>query len=433
MSNFKKLYEIPKPFSQILLNEFRINIQSYFKGSCNMQKQPKKSETFIPFKTLSLSFLFFITSCQHHSPGPEINEATRIPSSEQNCAEIISSFYQKQDLNRIQSRIKATKNDPHKFLRSFPPHFYKIADDLKLESLLGDVYKHKSVIGGDVHVENFGVRKFKDQHRLLINDFDDLSEGNTVLDLVRLLTSMKFTGHDVDKKFVKKFLKRYLEGAQGEKENFSKVTEEFFKEAKKNKSRISKNKIDVVTKKFIKKREPSFEMSKAEIDFWKKEIKEYGELKDSYKYIKESGGSGGLDRYELLVEKEGELIWLEVKEWETPGINAGLGTKAPSFEKRLGHVLKYDQPEIPATTFKYNHKVFFLREINEGHVGLALDVIKKKEMEDLYLDEAYALGNFHRTFNISKQYIKDIEEIDRDNLLEAVEKVHDEVSSFIEK
>lgn len=394
----------------------------------------KKSSFTLPIRSLSLSLLILLGSCQHHSPISTEAEFSRYPSSDDpSCAEMISSFYQKQDMNRIHSRIKATKNDPHKFLRSFPPHFYKIADDLKLESLLGDVYKHKSVIGGDVHVENFGVRKFQDEYRLLINDFDDLSEGNTILDAVRLLTSMKFTGHDVDKKFVKKFLDRYLEGIKGKKANFSEVTEEFFKQAKKTKSRISKKKIDIENKKFIKKREPSFDMTKAEIAFWKKEIKEYGELKDSYKYIKESGGSGGLDRFELLVEKDGELIWLEVKEWETPGINAGLGTKAPSFDKRLAHVLKYDRPEIPATTFQYKNKTFFLREIHEGHIGLSLDEIKKKQMEDLYLDEAYALGFFHRTFNISPQYLKGLEELDRDDLLKAVEIVHDEVSAFIEK
>ncbi len=391
----------------------------------------KKITTILPLKTFSLCVFIFLGGCQHNSI--EMQHITRTPSSDKSCAELISSFYRNQDMDRIQSRIKATKNDPHKFLRSFPPHFYKIADELKFESILGDVYRHKSVIGGDIHVENFGVRKFKDEYRLLINDFDDLSEGNTILDVVRLLTSMKFTGHDVDKKFVKKFLERYLEGAKGKKENFSKTTAEFFKQAKKTKSRISKNKIDIEAKKFIKKREPSFEMNKSEISFWKKEIKEYGELKDSYKYIKESGGSGGLDRYELLVEKNGELIWLEVKEWETPGINAGQATSAPSFEVRLGHVLKYDQPEIPATIFNYNKKTFFLREIHESHIGLALDDIKKKDMEELYLDEAYALGNFHRTFNISDQYIKDVEKIDRDNLLEVVEKVHDEVISYIDK
>lgn len=382
-------------------------------------------------KTLTL--LLVISSCQHQSSISTPHEPVRVPSSDPTCAEIISSFYSKQDMERIHSRIKATKKDPHKFLRSFPPHFYKLADELKLEAMLGDVYKHKSVIGGDIHVENFGVRKFKDEYRLLVNDFDDLSEGNTILDIVRLLTSMKFTGHDVDKKFVKKFLERYLEGARGKKENFSKVTDEFFKEAKKTKSRVSKKKIDLEAKKFIKKREPSFDMTKAEITFWKKEIKEYGELHDSYKYIKESGGSGGLDRYELLVEKDGELMWLELKEWEIPGINAGLGTKAPTYDKRLAHVLRYDQPEIPANTFKYNNKTFFLREIHEGHIGLTLDVIKKKQMEDLYLDEAYALGNFHRTFEVSEQYLKEIEELDREDLLKAVETVHDEVSSFIDK
>lgn len=383
---------------------------------------------------ISASLVIIASSCQHSpSPFTPTHHVLRTPSntSDQNCAEIIQSFYKKQDMKRILSRIEATNNDPHRFLRSFPPHFYKISDDLKLSNLLGDVYKHQTVIGGDVHVENFGIRKFNNEYKLLINDFDDLSFGNTILDVVRLLTSIKFTGHKVDKKFVKDFSQRYIEGLQGKKENYSKVTLEFFKEAKKNKSRISEKKIDIKAKKFIKKREPSFDMTSAEITFWKNEIKNYGELVDSYKYIKESGGSGGLDRYELLVEKDGELIWLEVKEWETPGINAGLKTKPPTYPTRLSHVLKYDQPEIPATTFKYNGKVFFLREIHEGHVGISLTEIKKKEMEELYLDEAYVLGDFHRVFNASSDYLNDFKDLDKDDLREAVELVHGEVSRFI--
>lgn len=393
-----------------------------------------KSKPTVILSATGFLMLVLLQSCQHNSYQNSKISSLRSPSSEQSCTDLISNFYHNQDKARIQSRIKATKNDPHKFLRSFPPYFYKLTDELKLESILGDIYKHKSVIGGDIHVENFGIRKFKDEYRLLVNDFDDLSEGNTILDLVRLLSSMKFTGHDVDKKFTKKFLERYLEGAKGKKEHFSKVTEKFFKDAKKTKSRVSDKKINIEEKKFIKKREPSFEMTKAEVSFWKKEISDYGELRDSYKYIKESGGSGGLDRYELLIENSnGELIWIEIKEWDTPGINAGLGTKAPTYDKRLSYVLKYDQPEILANTFSYNKKTFFLREIHEGHIGLSLTEIKKKEMEDLYLDEAYALGAFHRTFEVSDQYLKEISEIDREALLEAVDKIHDQFSQLIEK
>lgn len=366
---------------------------------------------------------------------PKINQRhLRSPASqEDSCAHLLLGFYKNQDLERMQSRIAATKKDPHKFYRSFPPLYFKIVEDLDLENDLGEIYKFKSVIGGDVHVENFGVRPFKLKPKLLINDFDDLSEGHTVMDVVRLLTSMKLSGFDVDKKFIRKFMERYLEGLKGEKENFSEATLRFFKENKKAK-RINKKKIDIDAKKFTsKKREPFFDMTEQEIVDWKKIMTPYGKVVDHYKYIKESGGSGGLDRFELLIEKDGELFWVEAKEWDLPGINAGLQTKPPSYKKRIEYVHRYDQPEFVSQTASYNGKTFFLREINDSHIGVSLDEISSKEMKDLYLDEAYALGEFHRTFMEDQHYIAAAKNLSEDKLKPAIEKVYEEILAYLEK
>ena len=140
--------------------------------------------------------------------------------------------------------------------------------------------------------------------------------------------------------------------------------------------------------KFVKekRREPSFEMTSYEEESWKELILPKGKLVDQYKYIKESGGSGGLDRFELLIEKDGQLIWLEAKEWEVSGVNVGLKTEPPSFERRLKHVLVYDQPQMPSFTINYNDKTFFIREINASHIGLTIDGLSKSEMKDMFLD-----------------------------------------------
>lgn len=385
---------------------------------------------------LIVSILSYTAYQIYKIPSPQSFKSQmseRMPASEENsCAHALLPFYKNQDLDRMKSRITATKKDPHKFYRSFPPLYFKIIEDLNLEQDLGSVFKHQSVIGGDVHVENFGVRPFKGKLKILVNDFDDLSEGHTVMDVIRLLTSMKLSGYDVDKKFVKAFMERYLEGLRSEKENFSEATMRFFKTAKKGK-RIDKKKIDIEAKVFLKKREPSFDMTDKEVKDWKKLIAPYGEVVDHYKYVKESGGSGGLDRFELLIEKDGELFWLEAKEWDVPGINAGLGTTPPTYQKRIAYVHKYDQPEFPSQIAKYNNKDFFIREINDSHTGLSLDEIKKSEMKDLYLDEAYALGDFHRTFDASKEYISDIKNLKASSLEDAVNKVYEEILAYVEK
>jgi hypothetical protein len=162
-------------------------------------------------------------------------------------------------------------------------------------------------------------------------------------------------------------------------------------------------------------------------------MKPYGKIVDHYKYIKATGGSGGLDRYELLIEKDGELFWIEVKEWDTPGINAGLYTKAPSYEDRIKYVQKYDQPEIISDKIEFNGKTFFIREINDSHIGVAIDDLKANEMKDMYLDEAYALGFFHHTFSSSQQYRSEIENIDDELIFDVVDQVYEKFISFTEK
>ncbi len=353
-------------------------------------------------------------------------------ASDSNCTELISSFYNKQELDLIESRIEAVKHDPHKFYRSFPPLYFKIVEDLKINNLIKNLYKHKGVIGGDVHVENFGVRKFKDEYRLLINDFDDLSTGPLILDPIRHLTSIQLSGLDINKKFIRKYFKRYLEGLNAAKENYADVTLDFFKEAKKS-NRISKKKINLKKMIFLEKRTPNFDLSEKELNHWTKVMKPYGKIVDHYKYIKATGGSGGLDRYELLIEKDGELFWLEVKEWDTPGINAGLGTKAPSYSDRIKYVQKYDQPEIISNKADFNGKTFFIREINDSHIGVAIDDLKAKEMKDMYLDEAYALGFFHHTLETPQQYKAEIENIDDEAIYDIVDQIYQKFLNFTEK
>ncbi len=378
---------------------------------------------------LSLS----LTSCQHGSTFDREVAKREISNDARSCMQLMSTFYNNQNMERITSRIEATKYDAHKFLRSFPPYYYKLAEDLNLRSILGDVYQYRSVIAGDPHVENFGVRSFNGELRILINDFDDLSEGNTILDVVRLLTSMKLSGHKVDKKFTEKFIKRYVEGLELKKEKYSKVTEKFFKEAKKNKPRVATKKYDPKTKKFLSKREPAEDVEVSDFEFLKEAFKPFGEVRDAYKYVKEGGGSGGLDRFELLIEKEGEFIWVEVKEWDTPGINAGLLTTPPSHQKRLEYVLKYDQPELPISTINFQGKIFQVREVSERHVDITLDNIKKSDIENLYLDLAYALGRFHHTFDVNEKYIASLSETKSDDIHEAVKKVTSSIEEVVEK
>lgn len=360
-----------------------------------------------------------------------VNQAERFPAGKDvKCAEMLNDFYKDQDHDRMISRVKATKKDPHKFYRSFPPLYYKLIKDLDLESELGPIMKEETFIGGDVHIENFGVRPFKKEWRFLINDFDDLAFGPSILDVVRLLTSIKLSGFKVNKEFIADFLKAYKSGLKGESYEFSKNTKKVFREAL-NEPRLSLKKFDPKTKKFLKKREPNFEMSKLEFDFFHDEFSKFGKVVDGYKYIKESGGSGGLDRFELLIERKGEFVWLEVKEWDTAGYYSGTGLPPISNQERLKAVLKYDQPEVKGQIIEFQGKEFFVREINDQHIGLTIDDLSEKELFQLFLDEAYALGQFHQIFGASKNYMTLLDQIKSGKLKDIVESIHDKMASYL--
>ena len=382
-------------------------------------------------KMIVLSQLVLSCATQRPNMVERLPAGKKAKSGRSECADVISSFYQSQSQARIESRIAATKGDAHKFYRSFPPLYFKILEELGIEGEFAELYKVKGVIGGDVHVENFGVRKFKGELKLLINDFDDLTEGPVFADVLRLLTSMRLAGADIDKEFVKQFLKRYEEGLVGAPENFSKGTKKFFKESEEA-PRLNPKKASAKTKKFLEKREPSFDMTDEEIKNWKSIMKDVGTVVDHYKYVKESGGSGGLDRFELLVElKSGELVWLEAKHWETAGYNAAIAGKAPTAAKRLQHVLKYDQPEIPITVKQYDKKPFLIREINDSHVGLTIDDFGKKDLDQIYFDEAYALGYFHRVHQTPETYRGLVRQVKPKDIADFVEKIKDEIKDFV--
>ncbi len=377
---------------------------------------------------ITFSILFGLISC---SQIPNQSSIERLPSSKhEKCAEMLGDFYKDQDKDRMISRVKATKKDPHKFYRSFPPLYYKLVKDLNFEKELGPIFKEETFIGGDVHIENFGVRPFKKEWRLLINDFDDFAYGPTILDPIRLLTSIKLSGFKVNKEFIQEFLRVYKLGLKGESFEFSKNTRKIFKNALKE-SRLSPKKFDPISKKFLKKREPNFEMTDLEMKFFIDEFSKFGKVVDGYKYVKESGGSGGLDRYELLIERNNEFVWLEVKHWDVAGFFTGSNLPSISNQERLKAVLKYDQPEIKARIVEFNDKEFFVREINDSHLSLTIDDLDEAELRAMFLDEAYALGQFHRTFGAQKSYLDELDQLKNGKIKDIVESLYEKMVSYL--
>ncbi len=368
--------------------------------------------------------VFFLLFSLVFLSGPQLERETvqkdpngqRNPAAEKNCADIIATFYSKERNHRfLETRIASAKTDLHLFYRSFPPLFYKMAEDLKWKNHFKKVSETVAVMAGDAHMENFGLRYHNGDLRLSVNDFDDVTNGPVFMDVLRLLGSANLAGVDVDEKLIDDVLKSYRKGLKEKEWTYSSSVEDLFKKSVKA-DELDKKYIDQKNARFLAKKTPATDIQKSELEKWENVFKDIGEIKDSYLYIKQNGGSAGLKRFQFLLEKDGKLTWIEAKEWSRPSYNAGTvvtNSAVPSDLKRFEMISTYDQPNVPSRMAKINGTTFFIRQIDDRQKGVSLADLSAKKMEDVLNDEAYSLGVFHSTF---LSHSKDFENIVEQNV-----------------
>jgi hypothetical protein len=355
------------------------------------------------------------------------NRKTASLEESRSCIETLKTFYPNQKEVFIDQRITSTKKNAHKFYRSFPPLYHLVMEKQEWNSSFKEISKIFSVMGGDTHIENFGIRFFNGVPRLSINDFDDLTRGPIFFDVVRLFTSARLAGVKVKKGMIEEALAAYIKGLKGKEHEYSKEVEKLIQEAT-NTDEINPKAIDAFTQKFIKRKGDGQSLTTNQKNNWSKALSEKGTVTDSYFYSKDTGGSAGLERYELLVETVNGLKWLEAKEWSIPSFNVGSQTKAPSDYQRISWIKEYDHPEVNPEIVKINSKTFFIRHIDHRQIGIALKDNHREEIEEALNDEFYALGVFHATFLDKKSdYLNELNKISPKELKDFVETIKDDI------
>lgn len=353
------------------------------------------------------------------------NVAARFPASvntSSSCYQMLASFYDADRNKILKTRIENTSSDVHMFYRSFPPLFYKLAEECNWRTKFSSISSFLSVMAGDAHMENFGLKFFNKKLRLSVNDYDDLTYGPPFLDVLRLIVSARLAKADMDKNLLEDVLKSYKRGLKGKAVEYSKATRNLIALSEKQ-DRMDPELIDLNLKVFKKKKEPNSPLDSDVTKRWQKALSEFGTISDSYLFVKQNGGSAGLMRYQFLMEKDGELSWIEAKEWTGPSYNMASETPAPSNLKRYNAIVTYDKPFVSPRLAVLNSKTFYLRNIDARQLGITIADLKKSELQDVLLDEAYALGDFHRTFlpNV-KDYTKvlenDVHKSDLEDFLE---------------
>lgn len=409
-----------------------------------------KTLIYIPALLVLSIFYSRIVVLSPENVTEKIKSNLRAPASvleeDNSCMRLIASFYPEQSKEMIKSRIDAVENF-HSFYRSFVPLFYKVVKDEKKMKKMSDLSKYVSTIGGDVHVENFGfVVDDKKNVVLSLNDFDDTTEGEVYLDVLRHFISSSVVTKDID---WKDYLKAYEKGIKNEKYKYSFNTEKKINSTLEDTEKVLEETIgNVAPVKFQKFKKPKRSLTNEESSLLKKTLnRKYPQIEiyDQYARIKEDGGSAGMLRYELLVRltPKDKITWIDVKETGVSSYDKVFTDqqKISSFDSRLNHLKEniFDGNINNAVdVIDIGKKEFSLRKMDNFAIGVSLKKIDEADYGDVILDEAYALGRIHstslraRSFD-PESYVNDWEKISSKDLKEVSNSLRDELEKLYKK
>ena len=153
---------------------------------------------------------------------------------------------------------------------------------------------------------------------------------------------------------------------------------------------------------------------------------------DLVETTKQGGGSGGLQRYEVLALNESqELIHLELKEEINPAIYPMATATIPDVRTKIEEALSFEQGPTSSPYYgvtEVNGRSFLIRPRFSGNIGITLNDQKNiSDNRDIILHEAYRLGQIHSQSLTDKlsSYIKSASEIKTHDLEAEVDRFVD--------
>lgn len=348
-------------------------------------------------------------------------------------------LYTSQNKEMLLIRIE-NASDKHKFLRSFIPYYYQRAYEVR-ETL--PVYfrlsGHRGQIVGDAHVENFGfLINNKGKPKFTMNDFDDAADAPLFLDVLRLSQSASYVS---DLKQAKA-LDAYKKGLMGKSKDFSpytrKLEEKSLKASAASKAEYSMTKEGP---RFSKKSEPFYPINSHEEIFIQDALqKKYGPIKlhDSYRTMKESGGSAFGTRYHALAEVNGKIHFIEFKEIMEGGVVRNWTKTSVTEQQRVENAMNTllaGEMKDYLDVVTLNQKPYQIRFKLEGNKSIDLGKVEKSGMNEVIEDEFFLLGQIHRTSlggtdAAISPYLKDLKKIKTEEWEESVNIMKKEIKNI---
>lgn len=309
----------------------------------------------------------------------------------------------------FETKWKASRSDSAlMFFRAYPGGYHKdFAANLK-GSARSKIPAGTGLCFGDPHPDNFGFLKFDSNVLYGFNDLDDSGTCPVALDALRYVTAVSL--YFGDKDLVESVAKRYVEVLTGSVKDTDVVKDwrKLRDDHAPNFGDRRADKLDELMKGDAlllgeNLSSPTAAERTAITDIVTR-TQPGTTVLDVATVQRDGGGSGGLARYWALVSHGSSRTLLELKEAAKPGVDFGIDARPVAFNARLADLkqqfwgVSSEKDYVYVTTLG---KTFLVRD-RLAKASLALEDLKKKDLEDVLQTQAEILGLLHkRTLHVS--------------------------------
>ncbi|MEA9357211.1 DUF2252 family protein [Bacteriovorax sp. PP10] len=336
-----------------------------------------------------------------------------------NVALARTSSLQDINYNFDQTKVNASENSFF-FLRSFVDYYFgviaKNTDSLNIAKKAGSF---NGWCVGDAHPENFGILIQDDNSTIFtMNDLDDSGPCPVAYDLLRILVSSRLYMPNISSQDI---LNSYSDGLKGKNAKIPDAILSMDKDATKAGMQIAAKKLQGNAFKRKSTMEEVGQNLKVQLTSLLQAQYKSENLRvlDMVATSKVGGGSGGLQRYEILITNtQNQLIQLELKELVAPSIVPVATAPIPDQNSRMKKTLQITQGDNSShyyNVFNIQGKNMLLRPKFSGNMGVTLADSSDKDNKEIINFEAYILGRIHANSVNVKDYTKALDNMDSKN------------------
>ncbi|MBC7542198.1 MAG: DUF2252 family protein [Candidatus Sericytochromatia bacterium] len=357
-------------------------------------------------------------------------------SRPQVLSHLASDLSRRQQVNPagLALKVKVLSSKPFAFFRGTAPQFYRRLFSEMPESLRN---APKTVLQGDVHIENFAVVPGNRTLTYGLTDFDEAIKGPASVDLVRGMSSVVVAaGEDVS--LLKTFLKGYRKGLDGsinlksdaivgflKKQGTISQAEMLAERTMKNHTRIKPNATTLAVPKALK--------SKIAKALTNSDIPNVAK-KDLQDIVQVHAGTGSLDlfRYEGVLGKGSQKdVIVEMKELLPSSLSPHLGAAGNDL-KRYQEALAVYQGQVaaPVTAIAVDGRTFLTRTRPAYKGGIKFDDVKPGDRVVFLEDLGKILGKAHANGGNGPQLASFVQQHESDLLATAINQARHSIADF---